>query len=51
MKIGQVITAIDIGTTKICVIIAQINEENKLEVKGIGTSKSDGMITVLLLIL
>ena len=44
MKIGQVITAIDIGTTKICVIIAQINEENKLEVKGIGTSKSDGMI-------
>jgi len=44
MKIGQVITAIDIGTTKICVIIAQKNEENKLEVKGIGTSKSDGMI-------
>ncbi|MDA3813915.1 MAG: cell division protein FtsA [Candidatus Cloacimonetes bacterium] len=44
MKIGQVITAIDIGTTKICVIIAQINEENKLEVKGIGTSKSNGMI-------
>lgn len=44
MKIGQVITAIDIGTTKICVIITQINEENKLEVKGIGTSKSDGMI-------
>lgn len=44
MKIGQVITAIDIGTTKICVIIAQINEENKLEVKGIGTSKSIGMV-------
>ncbi len=44
MRIGQVITAIDIGTTKICVIIAQLNEENKLEVKGIGTSKSDGMV-------
>jgi len=44
MKTGQVITAIDIGTTKICVIIAQINEENKLEVKGIGTCKSDGMV-------
>ncbi len=44
MKIGQVITAIDIGTTKICVIIAQINEDNKLEVKGIGTSKSIGMV-------
>lgn len=44
MKIGQIITAIDIGTTKICVIIAQINEDNKLEVKGIGTSKSDGLV-------
>ena len=44
MKIGQIVTAIDIGTTKICVIIAQLNEENKLEVKGIGTSKSDGMV-------
>ncbi len=44
MKIGQVITAIDIGTTKICVIIAQINEDDKLEVKGIGTSKSIGMV-------
>lgn len=44
MKTGQVITAIDIGTTKICVIIAQINEDNKLEVKGIGTCRSDGMV-------
>ncbi|MCF7793773.1 MAG: cell division protein FtsA [Candidatus Cloacimonetes bacterium] len=43
MKVGQTLTAIDIGTTKICVIIAQLNEENKLEVKGIGTSLSDGL--------
>ncbi len=44
MKSGQIITAIDIGTTKICVIIATFNEENKLEVKGIGTSRSDGLV-------
>ena len=44
MKKGQIITALDIGTTKICVIIADINEENKLEVRGIGTNKSNGLI-------
>jgi cell division protein FtsA len=43
MKVGQIITAIDIGTTKICVIIAQMNEDNKLEVKGIGTTHSEGL--------
>jgi cell division protein FtsA len=44
MKNGQIITAIDIGTTKICVIIAIINSEGKLEVRGIGTSKSSGLL-------
>ncbi|MCK4957506.1 MAG: cell division protein FtsA, partial [Candidatus Cloacimonetes bacterium] len=44
MKSGQIITAIDIGTTKICVIIAMINSEGKLEVKGIGTSLSSGLL-------
>ncbi|MFO7895385.1 MAG: cell division protein FtsA [Candidatus Cloacimonadales bacterium] len=44
MKSGQIITAIDIGTTKICVIIAMVNSEYKLEVKGIGTSKSSGLL-------
>ncbi|MDY6915824.1 MAG: cell division protein FtsA [Candidatus Cloacimonadota bacterium] len=43
MKAGQVFTAIDIGTTKICTIIAVVNEEEKLEVKGIGKSKTKGM--------
>ncbi len=43
MKSGFTITAIDIGTTKICVLIAQINEDNSLEVKGIGTSPSKGL--------
>ena len=44
MKSGQIITGIDIGTTKICVIIATFNEENKLEIKGIGTSRSEGLV-------
>ncbi|MBN2461417.1 MAG: cell division protein FtsA, partial [Candidatus Cloacimonetes bacterium] len=43
MKPGQLITAMDIGTTKICVIIAELNEEMKLEVKGIGTGPSEGL--------
>jgi cell division protein FtsA len=43
MKSGQTITAIDFGTTKICVIIAITTAENTLEIKGIGTSRSEGL--------
>ncbi len=38
-----IITALDIGTTKICAIIAVFNEDNKLEIKGIGTTDSNGL--------
>ncbi|MBN1949284.1 MAG: cell division protein FtsA [Candidatus Cloacimonetes bacterium] len=44
MKAGRIITAIDIGTTKICVIIAGIGEDNSLEVKGIATTPSQGLV-------
>ena len=44
MRSERVITAIDIGTTKICVIIAALNEEKKLEIKGIGNRKSEGLV-------
>jgi cell division protein FtsA len=43
VKSGQTITSIDFGTTKICVIIACTTPENTLEVKGIGTSRSEGL--------
>ena len=43
MKNGHILTAIDIGTTKICVIISQINDDEKIEIKGIGTSPAKGM--------
>jgi len=44
MKIGQTITAIDIGTTKICVIIATVKEDLDLEVKGISVGPSIGLV-------
>ncbi|HPT72705.1 MAG TPA: cell division protein FtsA [Candidatus Cloacimonadota bacterium] len=38
-----IITALDIGTSKICAVIASYVEDAKLEVKGIGWSESDGL--------
>ncbi len=38
-----IITALDIGTTKICAVIASYTEDSKLEVKGIGWSESEGI--------
>ena len=43
MKKYPVITALDIGTTKICAIIAAVNPDNILEVKGVGISESNGL--------
>ncbi len=44
MKNGKkIISAIDIGTSKICVIIASIDENNLLEILGIGSNKSIGI--------
>ena len=39
----QIITAIDIGTSKICVVTASFDENNILEILGIGKSKSLGI--------
>ncbi|MCD4650713.1 MAG: cell division protein FtsA [Candidatus Cloacimonetes bacterium] len=39
----KVITALDIGTTKICAIISAINEDGELEVRGIGSTPSEGL--------
>ncbi len=43
MKKPTVITAVDIGTTKICAIIAQMRAPGELEVKGIGIAESCGL--------
>lgn len=42
-KRNRAITAIDIGTTKICVIIAEVNEGSSLSILGVGSSPSKGM--------
>ena len=39
----RVITAIDVGTTKICVLIAQQLADNSIEILGVGRAPSDGL--------
>ncbi len=40
---NRTVLAIDIGSTKICAIIADINEENKIQILGAGISKAQGL--------
>lgn len=39
----RVIVSIDVGTTKICVLVAQHLHDNQLEILGVGKSPSDGL--------
>lgn len=39
----RIITGLDIGTTKICVIIAELARDDSLEVIGVGTCPSSGL--------
>ena len=39
---GELITGLDIGTTKICVIVAELTE-NGIEIIGCGVSPSQGL--------
>ncbi|MBA2423216.1 MAG: cell division protein FtsA [Chitinophagales bacterium] len=43
MMNSEFIVGLDIGTTKICVIVARRNEHGKIEVVGIGKSESLGV--------
>ena len=40
----KIIVGLDIGTTKICVVVAQMNEHGKLHLRGIATDHSDGLM-------
>ncbi len=40
---AKTILAIDIGSTKVCAVIAELNSENELTVTGHGTSRSQGV--------
>ncbi len=43
MKQRQIITGLDIGTTKICAMIAEVSSESQIEIIGIGLSPSQGL--------
>ncbi|KAA3612100.1 MAG: cell division protein FtsA [Calditrichaeota bacterium] len=40
---NEYICALDIGTTKICVLIAEVDENNELKIIGVGTAPSEGL--------
>lgn len=40
---GRIITAIDVGTTKICVFVANQIDKDHIEVLGVGRAPSDGL--------
>lgn len=41
---NPIVAAIDIGTTKICAMVARKNAHGKLEVLGVGQAKSEGVM-------
>jgi len=41
--LGKTVLAIDIGSTKICAIIAQVNDDNSVQIVGAGTTKAQGL--------
>jgi cell division protein FtsA len=41
--LSRTILAIDIGSTKICAIIAQIDNDNSISITGAGTTKAQGL--------
>ena len=40
---SKTVLAIDIGSTKICAIIAQINDDDSIQIIGAGTTKAQGL--------
>lgn len=40
---GKTVLAIDIGSTKICAIIAEVGNDNSIAITGAGTSKAQGL--------
>ena len=39
----NVFVGLDIGTTKVCAVVGDYNEQGALEVVGFGVSRSNGM--------
>ena len=41
---NDIIVGLDVGTTKVCVVVATYDEQKKLNILGIGKSPSEGLI-------
>jgi len=41
--LSRTVLAIDIGSTKICAIIAEISDDGSIAITGAGTSKAQGL--------
>ncbi|MEK7267798.1 MAG: cell division protein FtsA, partial [Nitrospirota bacterium] len=42
-KRDHIVVGLDIGTTKICAIVAEVNEEGSVNIIGVGSSPSRGL--------
>jgi cell division protein FtsA len=40
---NEIVVALDIGTTKVCVLVGEISGEDQIEILGVGMSPSTGM--------
>lgn len=39
----RIVVGLDIGTTKVCAVVASINEQDKIHILGVGKAPSDGL--------
>lgn len=39
----RIVVGLDIGTTKVCAVVASINEQDKIHILGVGKAASDGL--------
>ncbi|MBD3309417.1 cell division protein FtsA [candidate division KSB3 bacterium] len=42
-KEGTIIAGLDVGTTKICTIVGEVNDEHRIDIIGIGSAPSRGL--------
>ncbi|MEJ5226110.1 MAG: cell division protein FtsA, partial [Anaerolineales bacterium] len=40
---NEIVVGIDVGTTKICTLIARVEEANRLRILGVGIEPSEGI--------
>ncbi|GAK57336.1 cell division protein FtsA [Candidatus Vecturithrix granuli] len=43
VKQGSIIAGLDVGTTKICAIVGEVNDDNRIDIIGIGSAPSRGL--------